>query len=74
MAIRSWESCKTNFCEHVNLDVTLEALIIYPADLLPDQPARVTGHRCSHGLECNQFAQPTCIWAGTLPGHDPFQE
>jgi hypothetical protein len=73
MAVRTWEVSQTCFCEHINLDVALEAQLVYPADILPDQPAQVTGHRCSHGMECNLFAQPACIWAGTLPAHDPFQ-
>jgi len=73
MAISQWETSQTRHCEHVNLDVNLEARLVYPAEWLPDQAPRVFGHRCSHGMLCNQFAQPACIWAGTNPDHDPFQ-
>jgi hypothetical protein len=72
MAERTWEVSKVRFCEHVKRDVALEAEVLYPVDILPD-PARVLSHRCSLGMECNQFAQPTCIWAGTNPDHDPLR-
>ena len=72
MAELKWEVSKVGFCNHVKRDVVLEAEMLFPADFLPDPP-RVLSHRCSLGLECNQFAQATCIWAGTNPDHDPFR-
>jgi hypothetical protein len=54
--------------------VALEADLVYPADMLPDQAPRVLAHRCSMGLECNQDSRPSCLWAGTNPGVDPFVE
>lgn len=73
MAEKTWEVSKVCFCQHVNQNVALEAEVIYPIDFLPDQP-RLLGHRCSLGLQCNRFEKATCVWAGTNPDHDPFQE
>jgi hypothetical protein len=72
MAERTWEVSKVCFCDHVKCDVALEAEMLHPADALPDPP-RVLSHRCSLGMQCNLFAQPTCIWAGTNPDVDPFR-
>ncbi len=71
MAERIWETSKVCFCEHVQQQVALEVEVIYPVDYLPDPP-RVRSHRCSHGLDCNQSAKASCIWAGTNPLYDPF--
>jgi len=67
----SWEVSKVCYCEHVKQEVALESEVLYPMDFLPDPP-RVRSHRCSLGAQCNQFAQPACIWAGTNPNFDPF--
>ncbi len=72
MTERAWEVSKVCYCEHVKQEVALESEILYPMDFLPDPP-RVRSHRCSLGLQCNQFAQPACVWAGTNPVHDPFR-
>ena len=71
MTERSWEVSKVCYCEHVKQEVALESEVLYPMDFLPDPP-RVRSHRCSLGAQCNQFAQPACIWAGTNPNFDPF--
>ena len=72
MAVVMWKSIKEQRCERVGEEVALEARIVYAAEFMPDQPPRILAHRCSKGLECNQMDSPTCIWAGTLPGYDPF--
>lgn len=72
MSIKNWESIKMQYCHHINNEVTLEVEVVYPADIMPDQPPRVLAHRCSHALECNLDDRPTCIWAGTNPSYDPF--
>jgi hypothetical protein len=72
MAERIWETSKVCYCEHVMRKVALEAEVIFPVDYLPDPP-RVRSHRCSMGMECNQSAKASCIWAGTNPGYDPFR-
>jgi hypothetical protein len=75
MATKDWETLKTQYCIHAGKDVSLEANVIYPAESLPDQPARVVGHRCSEALVCNlQRPEATCVWSGTNPGYDPFKE
>jgi hypothetical protein len=71
MAELVWEVSKVSFCDHVKREAALETEMLYPADTLPDPP-RILSHRCSLGMQCNQFAQATCIWAGTNPDVDPF--
>ena len=73
MAEKRWEPIKVNFCEHKNCQVSLEVQAVYPAEFLPDQGPRITGHRCSMGLQCN-MESPSCVWAGTNPSFDPFLE
>jgi hypothetical protein len=56
----------------VGEDVTIQVKVVYPLDILPDQPPRVLARRCSKGMDCNQLERPSCVWAGTNPGYDPF--
>lgn len=72
MPVVIWKTMKSTNCDRVDEVVALEARVVYPAEFLPDQPPRILAHRCSKGLECNQMNTPTCMWAGTLPGYDPF--
>ncbi len=72
MALINWETVKVHNCPHVGSEVALEAQVIYPADIMPDQPPRITAHRCSHALHCNLVDKPHCIWAGNNPLYDPF--
>jgi hypothetical protein len=58
----------------VQKDVSLEAETVYPAEFLPDQPARVMAHRCSQGIRCMLMNKPSCVWAGSNPAFDPFAE
>jgi hypothetical protein len=72
MVQRTWEVLKACYCEHAGEKVQFEAQLAYPADLLPDQPARIAAHRCSHGTLCSLNDKPACIWAGTNPAFDPY--
>lgn len=74
MAVRTWQSMKTQYCRRADDDVSLEAEIVFPSENLPEQPARVLAHRCSRGMDCNLYNEATCIWAGTNPAYDPFAE
>ena len=74
MAQKTWETLKVQYCQHVNQEVSLEAQAVYPADHLPDQPPRITAHRCSHAFACNLDGRPSCVWAGSNPAFDPFKE
>ncbi len=74
MAEKTWETVKVCRCQHIGQDVALEAEVVYPAEWLPDQAARLLAHRCSHGLECNQDGRAACLWAGSNPAFDPFLE
>ncbi len=67
-----WRPIRQIYCQKAGRMALLEARLVYPAEVLPDGPPRVLGHRCSLGMECNQLEAPTCRWAGTLPGYDPF--
>ena len=67
-----WQPIKRARCERIGEVVALEAKLIYPAEFLPDQPPRVVSRRCSMAMHCNAIDRPTCCWAGTLPGYDPF--
>ncbi|HLE13248.1 MAG TPA: hypothetical protein VI776_00765 [Anaerolineales bacterium] len=72
MSEKTWQTIKVQYCHHAEAEVGLEAELVYPAEWLPDQPPRITAHRCSHGLACNLDGRPSCIWAGTNPTFDPF--
>ncbi len=72
MAYRTWQVSKREYCERVGREVALEAEVVYPSEVLPDQPPRVLARRCSNAIECNQFEKPACLWSGTNPTHDPL--
>lgn len=74
MAEVLWDTIKVQFCHHIDQQVSLQAQVVFPADMLPDQGARILSHRCSHGFACNLDGRPSCIWAGTNPVMDPFIE
>jgi hypothetical protein len=74
MAVKTWETIKVCYCGRVGQDVGLEAEMVYPAENLPDQPARVLAHRCSNGVECNTLEKTSCVWSGTNPAYDPFSD
>ncbi len=74
MAEKSWQVIKVRYCHHADQEVNLEAEVIYPAEILPDQHPRVNAHRCSHAFACNLDGRASCVWAGTNPSFDPFIE
>ncbi len=74
MAEKRWQTAKQIHCDHAGCTVQLEYQVILPAEYLPDQPARIVGHRCSQGMQCSMLTKPTCVWSGTNPNYDPFQD
>ena len=74
MTEKIWEVIKIQYCHHVDQEVGLQVQTVYPSEHLPDQPPRITAHRCSHAYACNLDGRPSCIWAGTNPTYDPFLE
>jgi hypothetical protein len=74
MAEKHWETVKVQYCDRAGCEVSLDAELVYPAEYMPDQPARLVARRCSNGLECNQLNSQTCVWAGTNPMYDPFKQ
>jgi hypothetical protein len=69
-----WQTIKVSYCQRAGEEVSFEAEVIYPDELLPDQPPRIIAHRCSHGVACNLEGAPSCVWSGTNPAFDPFKE
>jgi hypothetical protein len=74
MAQKMWQVIKVRYCDHAGEEVAMEAEMIFPADLLPDQQPRIVAHRCSRAIACNLDNRASCIWAGTNPTFDPFAE
>jgi hypothetical protein len=72
MATRTWEPLNFCYCHHIDQKVALEADVVFPAEIMPDQEPRVLAHRCSKGLDCNLDERSSCMWAGTNPNIDPF--
>lgn len=74
MSTTDWQTIKVCYCHHVGHDVGLQANVVFPADVLPDQFPRVIGHRCSDAFSCNLDGRASCLWSGTNPAFDPFLE
>ena len=72
MATVVWEPVKGQMCDRIGEWVSLEVRLVYPAEILPDQPPRAIARRCSHAVVCNPSDRPGCTWSGTWPGHDPL--
>lgn len=73
MATRKWIAEKIRYCEHAGCDVSLDVETVFPAEHLPDQPPRVTIHRCSHAVDCMEDDCGACVWNGKNPNYDPFE-
>jgi hypothetical protein len=41
MTEKTWETLKIQYCQHVDEKVGLQAQVVYPPDMMPDQPARI---------------------------------
>lgn len=72
MAQKKWYVSKLCYCEHVGHEIALETQVVLPAEFLPEQPPRITAHRCSSALECNAINKPSCAWSGTNPDYRPL--
>ncbi len=71
MAEKIWKTEKTKYCEHVDQEVEIENEVVYPAEILPDQPPRIIARRCSNAIECNMLEKTACALCGTNPDLDP---
>ena len=74
MTESNWQTIKVHYCQRVGHEVSLEAQVIFPSDVMPETPPRILAHRCSFGMECNLEGTPSCVWAGSNPEYDPFKE
>lgn len=73
MAEKTWQTIKISYCQRVGKEVEFEAEVVFPDEIIPDQPPRILAHRCSYGMQCNLESTPSCIWAGNNPTYDPFK-
>ena len=72
MATEKWVVVKTQWCDVLGREATLQERRAYPDAIMPDTvPYRVLGRRCSDGLECNLLGC-RCRWAYTEPALDRF--
>jgi len=60
MAIKEWEQVQIRTCAKVKEPITVDQLVIYPIDYLPDPP-RVVDFRCTGEAECGKRANINCI-------------
>ena len=67
MAQKQWQVERVHYCEQMGQEVELEVQVVYPTDLLPDQPPHVLAHRCLKALECNQIDHVVCAYCFTNP-------
>jgi hypothetical protein len=74
MAEKHWEVIKEIQCRRAGCKAALEVEVVYPAEFMPDQAARITAQRCSLGQNCSMLGQVACMWAGSNPDYDPFLE
>jgi hypothetical protein len=74
MATSMWQTIKVRYCHHADAEVGMEVKIVFPAEWLPEQPPRISAHRCSRAIACNLDGRASCIWSGTNPMYDPFNE
>lgn len=71
MAEKIWKVEKIQYCERAGCEVEIQDEVVYPADILPDQPPRILARRCSHAVECNMTEKAACSLCGTNPDLDP---
>ncbi len=66
---RMVEEVVTCNCVHAGADVEVTTVVVYPSDVLPDQPPRIVDRDCSHLTECNLQDKCACPFAiGQLSG------
>ncbi len=49
------------YCMHASEKVTISSRHAYPADMMPEMPARITNRNCSHFFDCNLQDKSACI-------------
>lgn len=67
MAWETWRTIQQTRCIFLQGKVCLEARVLYPADIMPDQPPRVLAFRCSSVQDCDRFNQADCPWGILTP-------
>lgn len=60
---RTSEKVSHRYCAHAKSEITLKTKIIFPADIMPDQPPRITSRQCSHYFDCNLLDKEACTYA-----------
>src|SRR5215204_2072117 len=62
MAEKKWYVSKVRYCEHVGHEIALETQVVLPSEYLPEQKPRVTAHRCSNAMQCDQQTSLCVVW------------
>ncbi len=60
---RTSENVSHRYCAHAKSEVTLSTKIIFPADIMPEQPPRISSRDCSHYFNCNLLDKKACTYA-----------
>ena len=56
----------SQFCPHAGGEVDIHSTIVYPADIIPDTPPRITQRSCNRYLSCNLVDKSACPMAVTI--------
>lgn len=59
---RTFHSKTSRYCSHANCKVELRTTIVYPAEVLPEQPPRVNNRTCSHYFDCSLQDKAACTF------------
>ena len=63
MANRQTEVVNHRYCAHAQGKVRLKTRFVFPAGIMPDQPARITARHCSHYFDCNLQDKSACTFS-----------
>ena len=55
----------SQFCPHARGEVRIHSVIVYPADIIPETPPRITQRSCNQYLVCNLLDKTFCPMAVT---------
>lgn len=55
----------SQFCPHARGEVRIHSTLVYPADIIPETPPRITRRSCSQYMACNLLDKTFCPMAVT---------
>lgn len=74
MAVETWVTVGTKYCENIDMNVEMRELRLYPAEMIPaaaEVDYRVIQRHCTGAIPCNMAGIP-CEWAFNNPGMNRF--